>query len=295
VALEHCDDREFVAAARADNPALSAAAPAAAANPEPAGPPVIVIDPGHGGADGGASGARGIMEKTIVYDYALELKTKLEASRKFKVVMTRGGDAFVSLGDRVRIAREAGAALFISIHADALSEADDSVAGTTVYTCSDRASDAEAARIAERENAADKAGGAEPKPETAGVADILFDLKRRETRAYAHLFSRDLVAQWQGAGRLNHNPERSAGFVVLKAPDFPSVLVELGYLSNPRDVANLTSADWRAKTATAMTNAISRFFAPDKSAPAGVEKPAEALVSSDRPGAPDTKAPAPGQ
>jgi N-acetylmuramoyl-L-alanine amidase len=195
--------------------------------------------------------------------------------------MTRIGDEFVSLGDRVRIARRANAALFISIHADAVSEAD--VAGTTVYTCSDRASDAEAARIAERENAADKAGGADTRKEDAGVADILFDLKRRETRAYAHIFSRGLVAQWQGAGRLNHNPERSAGFVVLKAPDFPSVLVELGYLSNAEDVANMTSADWRAKAAAAMVGAIERFFAPAASSPPAPGAPAEALVASEKP------------
>jgi N-acetylmuramoyl-L-alanine amidase len=247
---------------------------------------VIVIDPGHGGVDGGALGGRGIVEKAIVYDYALELKSRLEASKKFKIVMTRNGDQFVSLGDRVRIARHANAALFISIHADAVSEAD--VAGTTVYTCSDRASDAEAARIAERENAADKAGGADTRREDVGVADILFDLKRRETRAYAHIFSRGLVAQWQGAGRLNHHPERSAGFVVLKAPDFPSVLVELGYLSNAEDVANMTSADWRAKAATAMVGAIERFFAPASSSPAASSPPApgtptDALIASEKP------------
>jgi N-acetylmuramoyl-L-alanine amidase len=236
-------------------------------------------------------GERGIVEKAVVYDYALELKSRLEASKKFKVVMTRNNDAFVSLGDRVRIARDANAALFISIHADALSETE--VSGTTVYTCSDRASDAEAARIAERENAADKAGGADSRKENAGVADILFDLKRRETRAYAHIFSRGLVAQWQGTGRLNHNPERSAGFVVLKAPDFPSVLVELGYLSNADDVVNMTNAGWRAKTATAMVGAIEHFFAPAVSSSPTTSTPAEALAVSEKasPRDPSTGAP----
>ena len=281
VELKRCDAEVFVASARAANPPPSPPPPEAATSSTAIGPPVIVIDPGHGGVDGGALGGRGIVEKAIVYDYALELKSRLEASKKFKVVMTRIGDEFVSLGDRVRIARRANAALFISIHADAVSEAD--VAGTTVYTCSDRASDAEAARIAERENAADKAGGADTRKEDAGVADILFDLKRRETRAYAHIFSRGLVAQWQGAGRLNHNPERSAGFVVLKAPDFPSVLVELGYLSNAEDVANMTSADWRAKAAAAMVGAIERFFAPAASSPPAPGAPAEAVVASEKP------------
>ncbi len=287
VELRHCDAEAFVAAARAANPALSASPPAPVLKPAPPGPPVIVIDAGHGGPDGGAEGEHGIVEKTIVFDYAVELEHRLEATKKFKVVMTRSSDSFVALGDRVRIAREANAALFISIHADALSEADDDVSGTTVYTCSDRASDAEAARIAERENAADKADGAEPKAEDPGVADILFELKRRETRAYAHIFSRGLVGQWQAVGRLNHHPERSAGFVVLKAPDFPSVLVELGYLSNPQDVANMTSQDWRAKTATAMVAAIERFFAPAESAPATTTKPPEALAVSEKPGAPE--------
>jgi len=285
VELRHCDAEVFAAAARAANPPPAPRPPDPVANDAPAGPPVIVLDPGHGGVDGGALGGRGIAEKTIVFDYSLELEHRLEATKKFKVVMTRNGDTFVSLGDRVRIAREANAALFISIHADALSEADPDVSGTTVYTCSDRASDAEAARIAERENAADKAGGAEPGAAEPGVADILFDLKRRETRAYAHIFSRGLVAQWQGAGRLNHHPERSAGFVVLKAPDFPSVLVELGYLSNPQDVANMTSPEWRAKTATAMVAAIERFFAPAEAAPAATGDP-DALAASEKPGAP---------
>ena len=228
-------------------------------------------------------GGPGIVEKAIVFDYALELKRTLEATKRFKIVMTRNADEFVSLEDRVRIGREANAALFISIHADALGEADPDVSGTTVYTCSDRASDSQAARIAERENAADKAGGAEPKASDVGVADILFDLKRRETRAYAHIFSHALVAQWQeAAGRLNHHPERSAGFVVLKAPDFPSVLVELGYLSNAEDVANMTDPDWRAKTANAMTEAVERFFARAEGAPAAAAKPGEALAASEK-------------
>jgi N-acetylmuramoyl-L-alanine amidase len=268
VELEPCSTAAFAAAAKASAPAP---APAAAKSTPPAstaGPPVIVLDPGHGGVDGGAFGLHGTVEKTIVYDFALELKRKLEAENRFKVVMTRDGDQYVSLEDRVRIARDAGAALLISIHADAIAAAAE-VTGTTVYTCSERASDAFAARIAARENSADKAAGVEGKAEAAGVADILFDLKRRETRAYAHLFSRGLVSQWRGVGPLNHNPERSAGFVVLKAPDFPSVLVELGYLSNALDVANMTSPEWRDKASTAMATAVTRFFAPaDGAAPA---------------------------
>lgn len=287
VELRRCDAGVFAGAARQ---AAAGAASAPAFADEPAagyasGPPVIVIDPGHGGVDGGAYGAGGAVEKTIVYDYALELKRRLEAKNRFKVVLTRHGDEFVSLEDRVRVAREANAALFISIHADTLGEAAADVSGATVYTCSERASDAEAARIAERENAADKAAGVEQKAQAVGVADILFDLKRRETRAYAHIFSRGVVEQLQGAARLNHNPERSAGFVVLKAPDFPSVLVELGYLSNAQDVQAMNSPDWRAKTASAMANAVDRFFAPARSDGEGAPKTGDAVAASDKPAA----------
>ncbi len=217
----------------------------------PAGPPVIVLDPGHGGVDSGAIGPGGAVEKTIVFNFTRELAQKLAAGGRYRVVMTRNGDKFVSLADRVKMARDANAALLISIHADTLQAAAD-VSGATVYTVADRASDAEAARIAERENAADRAAGVEQKQEAVGVADILFDLKRRETRAYAHLFSRGVVDQWRGVARLNHNPERSAGFMVLKAPDFPSVLLELGYLSSRQDVKSLTSEEWRAKATSAL-------------------------------------------
>jgi N-acetylmuramoyl-L-alanine amidase len=221
----------------------------------------VVLDPGHGGVDSGAIGPGGAVEKAIVYDFTHELAQKLEASGRYRVVLTRDGDQFVSLGDRVKIARDANASLLISIHADTLQSAAE-VSGATVYTVADRASDAEAARIAEHENAADKAAGVEQKEDAAGVADILFDLKRRETRAYAHIFSRGIVSEWRGAGRLNHNPERSAGFVVLKAPDFPSVLVEIGYLSSPQDVKSLGSLEWRAKATSALANAVDHFFRP---------------------------------
>lgn len=262
VELKSCSREAFAAAVKAGTPPPAPVVAETAAPAPTAGVPVIALDPGHGGVDGGAYGLGGAVEKTIVYQFAAELKAKLEAGGRFRVVMTRDGDQYVSLEDRVKAAHDANAQLLISIHADTLTTSAQEVSGATVYTCSDRASDAEAARIAERENSADKSAGADAKVQDAGVADILFDLKRRETRTYAHLFSRGLVARLQKTGRLNHNPERSAGFVVLKAPDFPSVLVELGYLSNAADVANLTSAEWRDKATTAMTEAVQRFFAP---------------------------------
>jgi N-acetylmuramoyl-L-alanine amidase len=259
LALRACAQTAFAAAAL-DHQPPPVAAPAPAPMAVAQGLPVIVLDPGHGGVDGGAYGLDGTMEKTLVYAFAQDLREKLEATGRYRVVMTRDGDQYVSLEDRVAKARAANAALFVSIHADTLRESA-AVSGTTVYTCSDRASDAEAQRIAERENDADRQAGETPKAADPGVADILFDLKRRETRAYAHLFSHGLVARLGAAGELNHNPERSAGFVVLKAPDFPSVLVELGYLSNAHDVANLKSQPWRDKTAQAMREAIDGFFA----------------------------------
>ena len=253
--LKPCEAAAFAALEQAAAPLD------AGPDPSPPGPlPVVVLDPGHGGADGGARGLGGVLEKTLVFEFCSELKRRLEATGRYSIAMTRNGDDYVGLDDRVTMARNANAALFISVHADTLTEASD-VNGSTVYTAAERASDAEAARIAARENAADqKPGNERQAQEDPGVADILFDLKRRETRAYAHIFSRGLVENLRGAARLNHNPERSAGFVVLKAPEFPSVLVELGYLSNAQDVQALNSPDWRTKTAAAMVKAIDAFF-----------------------------------
>lgn len=274
LSLAPCNARQFEAAVHAApvNSHAAAVAPM----------PVVVIDPGHGGIDAGAHGVKGAVEKTIVFDFASELKRLLENTHRYKIVMTRDSDEYVSLEDRVQIARDANAALMISIHADTFpahssAQADD-IYGTTVYTCSDRASDAEAARIAARENAADRTGGAKG-ADGSGVADILFDLKRRETRAYAHLFARGLVSELKGASRLNRHPERSAGFFVLKAPDYPSVLVELGYLSNPADVANMTDPAWRQRSVAAVAAAIDQFFAAN---PASEASPSsEALAKGD--------------
>jgi N-acetylmuramoyl-L-alanine amidase len=281
IAFKRCDAGAFAAAAR-EAEGAPPAAPMKTAGPAAAGPIVIVLDPGHGGVDGGAFGVGGAVEKTLVYAFALELQRRLEAKGRYKVVLTRHGDEFVSLDDRVLRARQAGAALLISIHADILPGAPADVAGATVYTCSERASDAEAARFAQRENSADKAAGIEAKAQAPGVADILFDLERRETRAYAHIFSRGLVSELQGTTRLNHNPERSAGFVVLKAPDFPSVLVELGYLSNPKDVQAMNSPEWRARTANAMADAVDRFFAPAQRAASSPPATLDAVAASDK-------------
>jgi N-acetylmuramoyl-L-alanine amidase len=255
IELKPCDPSAFAALVRSS--AVSTADESSAATPMR---PVIVLDPGHGGVDSGARGLGGVQEKTLVFGFCAELKAQLDATKRYDIVMTRDGDQYVDLDDRVAIARKANASLFISVHADTLSE-DKNVSGSTVYTVADRASDAEAARIAARENAADRSPGGASRLDNPDVAGILFDLKRRETRTYDHIFSRGLVDNLRGATKLNHNPERSAGFVVLKAPEFPSVLVELGYLSNAQDVQSLASPDWRAKAAAAMVKAIDAFFA----------------------------------
>ena len=220
--------------------------------------PIIVVDAGHGGVDSGAM-ANGLIEKDLVFDFAKALQAKLEASGRFKVAMTRDADVFVPLADRVRIARDASAQLFVSIHADTLVEAA-GVSGATFYTVSDRASDAEAARTADQENQADAVAGLDRQEDANGVSDILFDLTRRETRAYSHVFARTLLNYWKVAGRLNKNPERAAGFRVLKAPDVPSVLIELGYLSSDKDATSFVSAEWREKTSEKIAEAIDAFF-----------------------------------
>ncbi len=251
----------FRAAARAARAAQFQKAPAreeAAAEAQPQTKPLIVIDAGHGGVDMGAVGAKSIYEKDIVLDVARRLAAKLAAGGKTRTLLTRTGDEFIPLGDRVKVARKAGAQLFVSIHADMLNET--SVHGATVYTVSDRASDAEAARVAAKENDADKAGGMADSEEIGDVNDILFDLTRRETRAIGHQFAMSLIDFWKAAGDSNKNPVRSAGFVVLKAPDVPSVLLELGYLSNDRDLAKLNSEDWRQTAAERIAQAVERYF-----------------------------------
>jgi N-acetylmuramoyl-L-alanine amidase len=266
IELKPCDETAFDALNRPPN-AIDAPRTSL-----PAQQPVIVIDPGHGGSDGGAQGVGGVLEKNLVFVFCVELKRQLESTKRYMVVMTRDSDQYVGLDERVDIARHANASLFVSIHADTLSE-DPKVSGTTVYTIADRASDAQAARIAAHENAVDQGKVKEKRAQQdPGVADILFDLKRRESRLYAHMFSRGLVTSLRPATRLNRNSTRGAGFVVLKAPEFPSVLVELGYLSNAQDVQLLSSAEWRAKTASAMVSAIDAFFraSPGSAADTGV-------------------------
>jgi N-acetylmuramoyl-L-alanine amidase len=222
--------------------------------------PVIVIDPGHGGIDNGTQ-ADGQSEKSLVLAFGLALRDRIEKSGKYRVVMTRSDDTFIPLDGRVKIAREQSAALFVSIHADALPRREGDAQGATIYTLSDRASDAEAARLAEMENKADAIGGVNLKEEPTEVADILIDLAQRETRTFSNRFAHLLASEMKNSARMYKHPLKSAGFRVLKAPDVPSVLVELGYVSNKGDLEHLVSENWRSKNVEAMTQAIDQFLA----------------------------------
>jgi N-acetylmuramoyl-L-alanine amidase len=273
--LEEVDRATFIQAIRTEvhpqlKPTVSDSAAAAIAAPQtapaqaPAAPadtrPVVVIDPGHGGVDNGTQSG-GEMEKNLVLAFGLALRNSLEKSGKYRVVMTRTDDTFIALDDRVRAARGQNAALFVSIHADYLPRHEGDVQGATIYTLSDKASDAEAERLAEAENRADAIGGVDLTEEPTDVADILIDLAQRETRTFSNRFARLLMSEMKTAVRLHKRPLKSAGFRVLKAPDVPSVLVELGYVSNKSDLEHLTSESWRSKTAGSMAQAIDLFLA----------------------------------
>jgi N-acetylmuramoyl-L-alanine amidase len=222
--------------------------------------PVVVLDPGHGGIDNGTQAASGVLEKTLVLEFALALRDQMEKGGKYRVVLTRADDTFIPLNDRVKMARAQSAALFVSIHADALPRSEGDAQGATIYTLSDKASDAEAQRLADAENKADAIGGVNLTEEPTEVADILIDLAQRETKTFSNRFARTLMREMKGATRLHKNPLKSAGFRVLKAPDVPSVLLELGYVSNKGDLKQLVSEQWRTKTVGAVSQAIDSFF-----------------------------------
>jgi N-acetylmuramoyl-L-alanine amidase len=223
--------------------------------------PVVVIDPGHGGVDPGAIGKGGTMEKQVVLDFASALNNKLDAIGKFNVFLTRDDDIFIPLGERVDIAHHHDADLFISIHADALAERYAKlVRGATIYTLSEEASDEQARLLAAKENSADLIAGMQFDEAQDEVSMILLDLMRRETKNYSIAFGRTMLTKLEGHMVLNKKPMRSADFRVLRAPDIPSVLLELGYLTNPKDEKLLKSAQWREKVAERMAQAVETFF-----------------------------------
>jgi len=219
---------------------------------------VIAIDPGHGGRDPGAIGRSGAYEKHITLTAAREIRDALERMGRYKVVLTRDRDMFIRLRDRIARARAASADLFLSVHADALPNK--RVRGASVYTLSERVSDSEAAALAEQENKADLIAGVDLSNETPEVTNILIDLAQRETMNESVKFAASLVRELKRETRLLRNTHRFAGFAVLKAPDVPSVLVELGFLSNREDERMLLRKDYRQKLASAIARAINAYF-----------------------------------
>jgi N-acetylmuramoyl-L-alanine amidase len=218
----------------------------------------VVIDPGHGGVDPGTIGVGGVYEKVLTLEIARDLKRVLEASGRYHVVLTRNNDSFIRLRDRIAIARDARAEVFLSLHADAL--ADPSFRGMTVYTLSDKASDAESEALAQRENKADLIAGVDLTDESPEVASILIDLAQRETMNLSARLAGTLVQELSREASMLRKGHRFAGFAVLKAPDVPSALVELGYLSNRQDAQLLTQTQHRRKLGQAMLRALDQFF-----------------------------------
>lgn len=229
----------------------------------PIAKPVVVIDPGHGGVDPGAISKGGSYEKDIVLSLAKTLKETLEKSGKARVILTRSTDVFIPLRERVAVARAANADLFISLHADSIANKD--IKGLSVYTLSQTASDAEAQALADKENKSDIVAGLDFSNEPPEVTNILIDLVQRETMNYSARFASRVIgeAQKETSNVLKINTHRFAGFAVLKAPDVPSVLVEIGYLSNAKDEKMLLSKEYRAKLAKALTRAIEGYFADE--------------------------------
>lgn len=220
--------------------------------------PVVVIDPGHGGVDPGAIGVSGVHEKTLTLMMAKQVKETMERYGRYRVVLTRDKDIFLPLRERVAKARQAGAELFVSLHADAIAEP--SIAGLSVYTLSEKASDKEAAALADKENKADLIAGLDLSHESPEVTNILIDLAQRETMNRSAGFAADMVDEIARVTKLLRNTHRFAGFAVLKAPDVPSVLVELGYLSNEREEQLLRTPEYRAKLAEALARSVDRYF-----------------------------------
>lgn len=221
--------------------------------------PLVMLDPGHGGKDPGAIGVSGTYEKHIALTTAMELKRQLEAGGRYRVELTRRADVFVPLEERVYLAQRHGAALFVSVHADAI--ADHTIRGASVYTLAPTASDAQSAALARRENNADRVAAPHRPEISPEVSRILARLVQHETRIASVRMARDLVRSLDADLPMLPNPDRHAGFVVLKAADIPSVLVEMGFMSNPKDEAALRKADHRRLVAKAMSRAVDAYFA----------------------------------
>lgn len=258
-------DQKFADALKAQNQTTASTAPkgdriaSAAANEVSKGPKpfTVVVDPGHGGIDSGAESGSGSLEKNVTLMFAQQLRDELGKLPGIRVEMTRNDDTFLRLSERVRIARQYEADLFISIHADTINRG--SIRGATVYTVSDKASDAESRAMADRENRADAVAGITFDNETPEIADILMDLTRRETHTFSLSFAKTVVKSLKKDVTMINNPHRFAGFQVLRAPDVPSVLVEIGYLSNQEDEKLMLDPAWRSHVAQRLAAAVGEY------------------------------------
>ncbi len=237
------------------------AAPAPAPPAKSNGPKIIIVDAGHGGIDPGTHGGTGLQEKDIVLAVAHELRTALESrGGRYKVKLTRDTDVFIPLGDRVKIARANKGDLFVSLHIDFNDHHE--IRGASIYTLSDDASDREAAKLAGKENMSDVIAGVDLTGENNPVASILIDLAQRDTMNRSVRFAETVLTQLPVATMVRPTtPHRSAGFAVLKGPDIPAVLIELGYLSNPQDEAEMETTGWRKNVAEAVAKSIDKHFA----------------------------------
>ena len=264
VDIEAVSRPQFLAAGRqpfVSDPPLDPLRAAVAPPPKPTSDPrpTVVIDPGHGGVDPGALSATGIKEKQIALAYSQELKRQLERTGRYRVVMTRQKDIFIRLRDRVAMAQDQGGDLFISMHAN--NHKSRKIRGASVYTLSERASDNEAEALAAKENKADLIAGVNLTDQTEVVSRILIDLAQRETMNLSAQFANVLVGEFGKVAPLLKNAHRYAGFAVLKSPTVPSVLLEIGYLSNKAEERLLRSDKHRQKLMGAAVQAIDAFFA----------------------------------
>ena len=252
--------REAAAALMASLP------PAQQQNPATGEKRVIVIDPGHGGIDSGTSGVNGLLEKDLVLDEALRLGRELSQRANYVVHLTRDSDVYIPLKERVNIGRSWRADLFISLHAD--SNPDTGVDGLSIYTLSESGSDKEAAALARKENQSDVIAGVDLSGGNSTVAPILIDLAQRDTMNRSSRFAQGAVGMLsRTTDILPRQPLRAAAFVVLKAPDVPSVLIELGYLSNNSDARQMNTPRWRNGVAQAIAGAVDRYFSPPVAVP----------------------------
>ncbi|UWQ12572.1 N-acetylmuramoyl-L-alanine amidase [Aliiroseovarius crassostreae] len=266
--LEPVSDEEFAQTAGA--PDLGATRPAfvsesgdAVGKPHQRGQAAlrVVLDPGHGGIDPGAE-RDGVVEADLVLTFARELRDVLRRAGGFDVVLTRDDNSFVSLEERVTIARHAGADVFISLHADALAQG--RATGATVYTLSKEATDLASQKLAERHDRGDLLAGVDLREQDDEVALVLMDLARRETTPRSSALADALVEGIHSAtGSIYKTPRMEAGFSVLKAPDIPSVLLELGFMSSPKDLERMTSAKWRSQAAEGIRDALQYWAIQD--------------------------------